>query len=100
MGLLIITAVSGMFLKGLCAKGLVLSVAVLKRGGAFKRRGSVGGLGSRELCIPRRSQEAGIFLFRSYLSHEVRCSAPNLDARSHHKAGSNGGQFLPHYEPK
>lgn len=62
-----------MFLKGLCAKGLVLSVAVLKRGGAFKRRGSVGGLGSRELCIPRRSQEAGIFLFRSYLSHKVRC---------------------------
>lgn len=62
-----------MFLKDLCAKGLVLSVAVLKRGGAFKRRGLVGGLGSQELCILRRSQEAGIFLFRSCLSHKVRC---------------------------
>ena len=61
MDLLIITVVSGMFLKGLCAKGLVLSMALLKSSGAFKRQGLVGGLGSLELCTPGRSQEAGIF---------------------------------------
>lgn len=54
MGLLITAVVSGMFLKGLCVKGLVLIVALLKSSGIFKRQGLVGGLGSLELCSPRR----------------------------------------------
>lgn len=75
MGLLITAVVSGMFLKGLCVKGLVLIVALLKSSGIFKRQGLVGGLGSLELCSPRRLWDAGIFLFCPCLSHKVRvCS--------------------------
>lgn len=59
MDLLIITVVSGIFLKGLCAKGLVLSVALLKSSGDFKRQGLVGVLGSLELCTLRRSGDLG-----------------------------------------
>lgn len=59
MDLLIIMVVSGMFLKGLYAKDLVLSVALLKSSGSFKRQGLVGGLGSLELCTLRRLGDLG-----------------------------------------
>lgn len=49
--------------QGLCAKGLVLSVAILKRGGAFKRRGSVGGLGSGNCVFPGGRKRLTSFSF-------------------------------------